>query len=114
MRPFFKDLYDSGLTEKWFSLAGNALITAAAMVVWKEGSSIAGIIAVISYFFLATQATHGTRESYEHLKKIYVYPYNNRWHGSLLYALFFSFRVHIMFAPIFLIWWAYSAGKVPL
>jgi len=35
VRPFFKDYYDSGLPGKWFSLAGNTLITAA-MVVWKE------------------------------------------------------------------------------
>ncbi|MCT2533841.1 hypothetical protein N2488_11665 [SAR92 clade bacterium H231] len=114
MRPFFKDFYDSGLPDKWFSLAGNTLITAAAMVVWKEGSTIAGVIAFISYISLATLATHGTREPYEYLKNIYVYTKNGTLSGSLFYSAFFLFRLHIIFAPFLLVWWAYSSGKVPL
>ena len=113
MRPFFKDIYDSGLSEKWFSLAGNALVTAAAMVVWREGSSIAGVFAVISYLCLATQLTHGTRKPYEYLKEIYVYPHSKKWHGAILYTVFFMLRCFIMVSPILLVWWAYAMGKVP-
>jgi len=113
MRPFFKDFYDSGFPEKWFSLAGNTLITAAAMVVWREGSFIAGVFAFFSYFSLASQATHGTREPYEYLKKIYVYPHPGKWHSALFDSVFFVFRLHIIAAPVLLVWWAYSAGNVP-
>ena len=113
MRPFFKDFYDSGFPEKWFSLAGNTLITAAAMVVYREGSFIAGVFASISYICLATQVTHGTRQPYEYLKQIYVYPHSDKWHSFVFDSIFFVFRFHVITAPIMLVWWAYSAGKVP-
>jgi hypothetical protein len=113
MRPFFKDFYDSGISEKWFSLAANSLITAAAMVVWREGSSVAGIFASISYICLTVQTTHGTRKPYEYLKKIYVYPNDGKWRGLIFDSTFFAFRVHVIAAPILLVWWAYSEGKVP-
>ena len=113
MRPFFKDLYDSSLPEKWFSLAGNTLITAAAIVVWLEGSFVAGVFAFISYVCLATQANHGTRHPYEYLKEIYVYPHRDKWQSSAFFTAFFMFRLHVVVAPLLLVWWAYSSGKVP-
>lgn len=113
MRPFFKDFYDSGFPGKWFSLVGNAFIAAGAMVVWLEGSFVAGMFVVISYICLATQTTHGTRKPYEYLKKIYVYPKPDKWHSWVFDLMLFVFRLHIMLAPILLVWWAYSAGKVP-
>jgi hypothetical protein len=113
MRPVFKDFYDSGFPEKWFSLAGNTLITAGAMVVWSEGSFFAGILSVISYICLVTQTTHGTRNPYEYLKEIYVYPKPDRWYQGVFLSVFFVIRWHFILAPFLLVWWAYSTGKVP-
>jgi len=113
-RPFFKDLHDSGFPDKWFSLVGNALITAAAMVVWREGSAIAGIIAFISYICLATQLTHGTREQFEYLKRIYLYPNSGKLRAGVIESMFLLFKLHVLFVPIGLVWWAYSEGKVPI
>jgi len=111
--PFFKNFYDSGFVEKWFALAGNSLITAAAMVLSTEGSRIAGIFAFISYVCLATLATHGTRGPYEYLKNIYVYPHPDKWHAQVFELLFFIFRFYLITTPMLLVWWAYSSGKVP-
>lgn len=113
-RPFFKDLSDSGFPEKWFSLVDNTLITAAAMVLWREGSMIGGIIAAISYLCLATQLTHGTRTQIEYLKRIYLYPNAGKFRAWLIESLFVLFKLQVLFAPIGLVWWAYSEGKVPL
>ena len=112
VNPFFKNIYDSGLTEKWFSLVGNSLITAAALIVWREGSAISGVIAFISYIFLATQSTHGTRESHEYLKNIYVYPQVNKWKKFSFYFIFRVFRGAIIAFPLLLVWWAYMEGRL--
>ncbi|HIF5971427.1 TPA: hypothetical protein ACX3GO_004472 [Vibrio parahaemolyticus] len=113
MRPFFKDFYDSGFTEKWFSIAANSLITAATIVVWREGSAIAGVFSLISYLCLVVQTTHGTRKSYEFLKDIYVYRNPSKFRSSIFDSVFVLFRLHVITAPVLLVWWAYASGKVP-
>ena len=111
--PFFKNIHDSGITKTWFSLITNALITSAAVIIGMKGSSIAMAIAGISYLFLVAQATHGTREQYEFLKKMYVYPNENRIVSVVMYLVLFSMRVLIMFLPISIFWWSYFDGAVP-
>ena len=69
--PLFKNIHDSGIIENWFTLLTNAALTSAALIVGLKGNQIAMAIAVVSYLFLAAQATHGTRKSYEYLKGLW-------------------------------------------
>ena len=103
MRPFFKDFYDSGFADKWFSIAANSLITAATIVVWREGSLIAGVFSFISYLCLVVQVTHGTRKSYEYLKEIYVCQTAGKFSSSIFDSVFVVFRLHVMAAPVLLV-----------
>ena len=108
------NIYESGITEKWFSLMANTLITAAAMIGWWQGSTTATFIATISYLFLMMQSIHGTREPYEYLKLIYVYPESSTFKRLAFDFAFFMFRAHIIISPFALVWWAYSENKIPL
>jgi hypothetical protein len=111
--PFFKNLYDSGFPDKWFSLVGNTLITTATLIAWREGSFYGAFIAILSYNFLIIQTTHGTRESYEYMKAIYVYPEDSGFMGVLISLAMFMLRAQFITSPFLLVWWAYATGKIP-
>ena len=111
--PLFKNIFDSGIINTWFSLLTNALLTSAAFIVGLKGSNIAMAVAFISYLFLATQTTHGTRSAYEHLKEIYVYGKEQKITTILTYSVIFIGRAIIMILPISIFWWAYTGGEIP-
>ncbi|ELZ1717800.1 hypothetical protein SD909_004209 [Vibrio parahaemolyticus] len=112
--PFFKNIHDSKLVDVWFNSVRNSLWTSAGMVVAVSTDNIiAWVFTIISYLFLATQVTHGTREPYEYLKKIYIYDNDGKISKLAFDFLLFNLRFMLMFTPIALVWWAKATGKIP-
>ncbi|PKF50763.1 MULTISPECIES: hypothetical protein [Vibrionaceae] len=112
---FFKNIHDSKLVDVWFNSVRNSLWTSAGMVVAVSSNNvIAWAFTIISYLFLATQVTHGTREPYEHLKKIYIYDNDGKVSKFVFDFFLFNLRLMLMFIPIALVWWAKATGKVPI
>jgi hypothetical protein len=110
MQPLFKNIYDSGIIDKWFSNLGNAALSSAAAVAATSGNLLAEAIAFISYLFLAASVSHGTREPYEFFKSIYVYETESRIAAAILYSFIGVFRILIMSLPILVFWWVYKNG----
>ncbi|WCE30097.1 hypothetical protein [Vibrio sp. SCSIO 43137] len=111
-RPFFKDVYDSGLCEIWFKLITNSAITSASVVFAnKIGGQLGWGLFVICYLFLATQMAHGTRAPYEYLKAIYVTPNSNSLLSQLFYAGILFIRLHVMLIPIWIVWMSLANGN---
>ncbi|MEH6443033.1 MAG: hypothetical protein V7784_03965 [Oceanospirillaceae bacterium] len=98
----------------WFQSVRNSLWTSAGMVVAVQtGNIIAWGFTIISYLFLATQVTHGTREPYEYLKEIYVYSNSSKFLAVIFDFVLFWLRMSLMVIPILIVWWAIAEGKVP-
>ncbi|MEC4090154.1 hypothetical protein [Pseudoalteromonas rubra] len=111
---FLKNIHDSKLVDVWFNSVRNSLWTSAGMVVAVSTDNIiAWVFTVISYLFLAIQVTHGTREPYEYLKKIYIYENEGKISSFAFSIILFYLRLSLMLTPIALVWWAKAAGKVP-
>ena len=114
-RLFFKNVFDSGIIDIWFNIVGATLATAAFIYMALKGYNSAFLLSTISYLFLITKATHGTRQSYEYLKEIYVYPADsNRLVSTAFYGFFLYFRIQIIIAPIQIILWTSGTGKLPI
>ncbi len=111
-KSFLNNVYDSGITQIWFSSLANALLTSAAILVGRQGVPLADLVAFISYFLLGTQLTYGTRGAYEYLKSIYVYSENNGVISFLFHGMLFLLRLHIIFIPVAVYWWAYFNEEV--
>lgn len=114
-RLFFKNVYESGIIDIWFNIVGATLATAAFIYMALKGYNSAILLSTISYFFLITKATHGTRQPYEYLKEIYVYPTDSNKVVSTLFSIFFLYiRLQIIIAPIQIILWTSGTGKLPI
>jgi len=110
----FKNIYDSGLVDVWFSGVSYSLATAGFLYMAINNYKGAAVFALISYLFTALKMVHGTHKPYEYLKSIYVYPQTNWVVSNIFYAFFLYVRLQIMFAPWQLIYWAHNGGKLPI
>lgn len=113
-RDLLKNILDSGISDIWFNIVTNSLITSAFIYLVFAGYQSALPLALICYFFLILKTIHGTRESYEYLKNIYVYSNDNNFTSIGFNALFWYVRIQIFIAPIEIIILAYSQGKLPI
>ena len=113
--PFFKNVFDSGIVEIWFSALGYALVTAGFLFLsYDIGVPGAELIAVISYLFVVVKVTHGTRKPYNYLKDIYVHS-NPIWVSKFL--LKFSFlivRIQVFVMPAQIYFLTKNSGKLPI
>lgn len=113
-RLIFKNIYDSGIVDVWFSAIAYSLIVTAFVYLSFNGHSEAAPLAIISYMFMSMKIIHGSRAPYEYLKKIYVYSQNNKLISGLFHVSFLYIRIQIIIAPFQVIYWSYSTGKLPL
>ena len=111
---FFKNVFDSGIVDVWFNGVSYSLVTAGFLYMSINNHKGAAVFALISYLFTVLKVVDGTREPYEYLKAIYVYPQSKWFISYSFYACFLYVRLQIMFAPWQLIYWAYDAGKLPI
>ena len=111
---FFKNIFDSEIIEVWFKSINYALITSAFLYLTLNFHNAFGLLCFVSYLFTFTTVTHGTRDSYNHLKYIYVKSCKNRFVRSVLYSFVLFIRFQIILAPAQIIYLLKDTGRLPI
>jgi hypothetical protein len=111
---FFKNIFDSKIIEVWFNSINYALITSAFLYLTLNLHNAFGLFCFISYLFTMTTVTHGTRDSYNHLKYIYVESCKNWFVRSVLYSCVLFIRFQIILTPLQIIYFLKDTGRLPI
>jgi len=108
-----KNIYDSGIVDIFFNCIAYSICIAALTLFALKGNNIHTFSPIIfmGSFFAVIKTTHGTREPYEYLKKVYVYQQENEILSIISHTLLCWFRLYITSFPLQALIFSISAGR---